>query len=138
VIDGVSAAVAYGFGPVLLGLAYEYNDASADFTPGRAALGKRNQVTGTAMYTLGASEFHVSVGWAGEWDNAPNSDALQYTLGYNYNLSKRTKLFAFYYSIENKTGTNTGALASTIVYGPSFNVPGQTLSVFGAGIRHNF
>ncbi|HEU4458250.1 MAG TPA: porin [Methylibium sp.] len=132
VIEGASAAIAYGFGPVLLGLNYEYSDASAAFTGG-TALGKRNQVTFTGMYTLGANEFHLSAGWADEWDNAPNSDAIQWTLGYNYNLSKRTKLYAFYYSIENKSGT-----PAAVVYGPSFAVPGDTLSVFGAGIRHNF
>jgi predicted porin len=120
VIEGASAAIAYGFGPVLLGLAYEYNDAPV--------LGKRNQVTGTAMYTVGASEFHLSVGYAEEWDNLPNSDALQYTVGYNYNLSKRTKVYAFYYGVDN----------NALVYGPGFALANQKLDVFGVGVRHNF
>ncbi len=43
------------------------------------------------MYAMGAFEFHVNVGRAGEYKNINDSDATQYTLGYNYNLSKRTK-----------------------------------------------
>jgi predicted porin len=127
-IEGFSLAAAYTLGPVLLGLAYENTDVTG--------LGKRDQVTGTAMYTLGASEFHLSVGWAGEWDNVADSDALQYTVGYNYNLSKRTKVYAFYHAMDNKSGT-----AGAIVYGGTANVPaiaGQTFSSIGLGIRHNF
>lgn len=129
-VKGFSAAGAYTVGPVLLGLAYENTDV--------AGLGKRNQVTGTVQYSLGASEFHVSLGWADEWDNVANSDALQYTLGYNYNLSKRTKLYAFYFAIKNESGTGTGGAP---VYGGTANLPAladKTFSSIGLGIRHSF
>ncbi len=105
---------------LLVGLAYENDKAPA------LNLGKRDSVTATAQYTLGASEFHVSVGYAGKWDNVPDSDAIQYTLGYNYNLSKRTKVYAFYYSIDN----------NKFAYGPG--LADQTFSSIGLGIRHNF
>lgn len=117
---GFSAAASYVFGPLFVGLAYENTD--------RPVLGKRNMVTGTAMYTVAASEFHVSVGWADEWDNLANSDAIQYTLGYNYNLSKRTKLYGFYYAIDN----------NDLVYGPGFALANATSSSIGVGVRHNF
>lgn len=127
VIEGFSAAASYGFGPFLLGLAYDNVKVPV--------LGKRDSVTFTGMYTVGASEFHLSAGWAGEYDNAPSSDALQYTLGYNYNLSKRTKVYAFYYAIDN----------NDLVYNERASVASQvpalanaTFSSLGVGIRHNF
>ncbi len=128
VAKGFAIAASYVFGPLFVGLSYDNVDV--------AGLGKRDAVTATAMYTVGASEFHLSYGHAGEWDNVPDSDANQFTLGYNYNLSKRTKLYAFYFAVDNEDGT-----ANAITYGGSGNlaaVPGQTWSSFGLGIRHNF
>jgi predicted porin len=87
-----------------------------------AGLGKRTNVRLSGMYAMGASEFHLNVGRAGEYDNASDSDATQFTLGYNYNLSKRTKLYAFY------TKLNDG----------SANVYGGDFSSIAAGLRHNF
>jgi len=133
-LSGWVATGAYAFGPLLLGLSYDYVDQQ---TTG-FDLGTRNSVTGTAMYTLGASEFHLSVGWADEWDNVRNSDALQFTIGYNYNLSKRTKLYGFYYQMNNENGTG-----GAITYGSGLNStvapqPNDTFSSIGLGIRHNF
>lgn len=130
VVKGFSIGAFYTTGPLGLGLAYENSDV--------AGLGKRDQVTGTAMYTVGASEFHLSVGYAGEWDNVSDSDALQYTLGYNYNLSKRTKVYAFYFAVDNKSGTGTSGAP---IYGGTVNVPAlsnETFSSVGLGLRHNF
>ncbi|MBN9205082.1 porin [Methylibium petroleiphilum] len=124
-IKGFSAGAAYTMGPFLLGLAYENSD--------DAVLGKRNQVTGTVQYTVGASEFHVSVGWADEWDNLADSDAIQYTLGYNYNLSKRTKVYAFYYAIDNNSFPYGGSGTATLPV-----LADNKFSSIGLGIRHNF
>ena len=52
---------------------------------------------------MGASEFHVNVGRAGEYKNINDSDATQYTVGYNYNLSKRTKVYGYYTRINNSS-----------------------------------
>lgn len=137
-VEGFALGGAYTIGPVLLGLTYENTDVEG--------LGKRNQVTGTARYTLGSSEFHLSAGWADEWDDVDDSGAYQFTLGYNYNLSKRTKLYAFYFAIDNDEGTGTpvagvpGA-AGAPVYGGTGNLPAlsdKTFSSIGLGIRHNF
>lgn len=131
--SGWVATAAYAFGPVLLGLEYDYVDQS---TTG-ANFGNRSSVTGTAMYTLGASEFHLSVGWADNWSRVSSSDATQFTLGYNYNLSKRTKLYGFYYQIDNGRGT-----ANAITYGNGGLglpvLPNEVFSSIGLGIRHNF
>lgn len=90
-------------------------------------LGKRNNFRLSAMYTVGASEFHANVGIAGDWDDLDDSGAKQFTLAYNYNLSKRTKLYALYTRVSNDDAA-------------AYNVttPGDNFSSFGVGIRHNF
>jgi predicted porin len=104
----------YEFGAVTLGGYYERDDF--------VVLGDRNNVRISAMYTLGASEFHANVGAAGKFSNRADSKAQQYTLGYNYNLSKRTKVYGYV------TRVNDGAAA---VYGGDFNST-------AIGVRHNF
>jgi predicted porin len=86
------------------------------------ATGNRNNVRLSAMYTLGASEFHLNGGFAGKTGKVTGTDAKQFTAAYNYNLSKRTKVYAFY------TKVNDGAAA---LYGGDF-------SSLAAGVRHNF
>ena len=86
------------------------------------AAGSRTNVRLAGMYTMGASEFHVNVGTAGKVGSVANSKASQATLGYNYNLSKRTKVYGFY------TRFNDGTAG---LYGGDF-------SSLAAGVRHNF
>ena len=84
--------------------------------------GKRNNVRVSAMYTVGASEFHANVGSAGKFSNVVDSKAQQYTLGYNYNLSKRTKVYGYFTRLNDNAGK---------VYGGDFNST-------AVGVRHNF
>jgi len=86
------------------------------------AAGSRNNLRLAGMYTMGASEFHANVGVAGKIGSIANSKASQATVGYNYNLSKRTKVYTFY------TRFNDGAAAA---YGGDF-------SSLAVGLRHNF
>ena len=123
----------YEFGAITLGGYYERDDFKsivATSTTGTPAvttltntnLGSRNNFRVSAMYTMGASEFHANVGSAGKFSNIANSKAQQYTLGYNYNLSKRTKVYGYV------TRVNDSAAG---VYGGDF-------SATAVGIRHNF
>ena len=108
----------YGMGPFTLA-AYaqrdEINDAS------------RNVFRVAGMYTLGASEFHVNVGYAGKIGDVANTQATQTTLGYNYNLSKRTKVYGFVTKVDNKA--NAGYFTGT---------DGADFSSVAVGVRHNF
>jgi len=80
----------------------------------------RNVYRVSGMYTLGQSEFHVNFGATqGRGDFAAAGKTNQFTLGYNYNLSKRTKVYAYY--------TDVNAKLNTV----DFNS-------IAAGIRHNF
>jgi predicted porin len=94
---------------------------------------KRNNLRGAFMYTLGASEFHLNAGFAGDRDGANDTGAKQFTLGYNYNLSKRTKVYTFYTKVDNDANAtyNPGGFVSA-------PTAGQNLQSFALGIRHNF
>ena len=110
----------YDFGPFVLGAYYEY--AKLDVADVRRA---RNNVRVSGMYRLDASEFHANVGYAGDLKGLSDSGALQWTLAYNYNLSKRTKVYAFYSEVRDD--------------GAGYYVQdGRTNSYAALGIRHNF
>lgn len=119
-----SVRALYTFGQVTLGAYYQRNDENV--------LGTRNNFRLSGMYVLGASEFHANVGRANAWSKLDSSSATQWTLGYNYNLSKRTKVYTYY------TRINNGANAT---YGYDKNngvAAGKDFSSFALGIRHNF
>lgn len=143
-------ALNYDNGPLHLGAGYDQNSGPDDlkqlavralyelgaFTIGgyyqrvEADDADRDSVRAAVMYTMGANEFHVNVGWADDVDG--NDGAVQYTLGYNYNLSKRTKVYAFYTKIKNDSGAAYGIPATS-------DVPaGRDPSSIAIGVRHNF
>jgi predicted porin len=86
-----------------------------------ANLGKRTSFRLTGMYAVGSSEFHLAYGKADDYKNLSNSDADQFVVGYNYNLSKRTKVYGYYTKLDSAA-----------------NGPYGDLSSFAVGVRHNF
>lgn len=84
--------------------------------------GSRNNLRLMAMWVQGANEFHLNHGRAGKIGSVANSDATQTTLGWNHNLSKRTKVYA------SLTRVDDGSVG---VYGGDF----RSLAL---GLRHNF
>lgn len=109
----------YTFGQFTVGGYYQRNDEDV--------AGTRNNYRLSGMYALGASEFHVNVGRAAKWSNIADSAATQWTLGYNYNLSKRTKAYAYYTKVDNKNGASYMS-----------GTAGDDFSSFAVGVRHNF
>ncbi|MBV8249040.1 MAG: porin [Comamonas sp.] len=123
----------YTIGQFTLGAYYQRNKDANQLAPG--GLGSRNNFRLSGMYALGASEFHVNVGHANSWSNASDSAATQWTLGYNYNLSKRTKVYTYYTRINNQSNANytaSGAFSSLA------SGPGKDFSSFAVGVRHAF
>ena len=116
---------AYTFGQFTVGGYYQRNKDDNQWVSGGA--GTRDNFRLSGMYTMGASEFHVNLGHANKWSNVPDSAATQWTLGYNYNLSKRTKVYGFY------TRVNNSALSDVNV-----TKAGDNFSSFAVGVRHNF
>ncbi|GAA0767424.1 porin [Ideonella azotifigens] len=144
-----SGAVNYDRGPLHLGLGYEQHGDDKQ-TVGRAVYelgaftfgGYYGQVSGdskhniwrvSGMYTLGNNELHLNYGQAGKIDGVPDSGANQWTAQWNYNLSKRTKVYAFYSKLNNDDNAAYQAFADAGSQGL-----GQNFSSYGAGIRHNF
>jgi len=86
-----------------------------------AGFGNRTTVRLSGMYAMGNTEFHANWGRAGDYSKVVgDSQADQFTLAVNQNLSKRTKVYAFWTKVADK-GTIYGDFSSVAV-----------------GVRHNF
>jgi predicted porin len=109
----------YTFGPVTVG-GYIQRDENGYAS---ANLGDRSSFRVSAMYEMGPAELHLNVGRAGKYSNVANSEATQATVGANYNLSKRTKVYTYYTRVDDK-------LNAAGLYGD--------YSSFAVGVRHNF
>ena len=105
----------YEAGPVIFG-AMVQRDSEA-YGPGN-----RTNVRGSVAYIFGLNELHLNVGVADDYSKLSDSGARQFTVGYNYNLSKRTKMYAFYTKVDAERFTP---------YAGDF-------SSLAAGVRHNF
>ena len=158
-VNPMAFAANYGLGNLNLGLGYERGDntqtanttdyasqvtARAYYTMGALGFGgyyqkssgtsyDRNAYRLSAMYTLGQNEFHVNYGSAGNRAGVANTGADQFTLGYNYNLDKQTKVYALFTNINNKSG-------AAYTPGRLFVNPtnGQDVNSYGVGVRYNF
>jgi predicted porin len=112
----------YEFGAFTVGALYQRD---TDFY----GLGNRNYFRVSGMYAFGANELHVNIGRAGEYNDEVASDtATQWTIGYNYNLSKRTKVYGYYTGI---TGDDAARYTGITTGNGKFNA-------LAVGIRHNF
>ncbi len=134
-------AANYSLGALHLGLGYEKNGSAkqaaisglyemGSFIVGAMiqrdtnayGSGTRSNFRLSAAYMMGSSEFHVNVGKAGDYSKQSQSGAKQYTLGYNYNLSKRTKVYGYYTKVDAERFTGYAADFSSLA----------------VGVRHNF
>ncbi|MBH9553911.1 porin [Inhella gelatinilytica] len=133
--NGTDIGANYDAGPMHLGFGYSKQGAQSQwaarglFEMGPVTLGgyfQRNDLGATTqniwrlagMYASGASEFHVNLGAANKGPKAG-----QWTLGYNYNLSKRTKVYTYYTKYDlNKDTAAADAEFSSLAF----------------GVRHNF
>lgn len=88
--------------------------------------GKRNVTRVALSYAWEGSDVHANFGRA----NGPQGQhAKQWTLGYNYHLSQRTKLYALYTTISNHNGASYG------IDGMQAN---DQLKAVSIGVRHLF
>jgi predicted porin len=100
----------------------------------------RNYFRISAMMPVGKHEFHVNIGSVNGRLDADLSDdgAKQWTLAYNYNITKETKVYAFYTTVDNDPNGNYGGA----VFGPNQGVVavtnGLNIQSIAVGVRHNF
>jgi predicted porin len=121
----------YDLKVVVLGALFE-RAKSKTFTTGDAS---RNYVRVSAMMPVGKHEFHVNFGTVnGRLDRADLSDdgARQWTLGYNYNITKETKVYGFFTTVNNDTNGNYAGFAN-----PN-GVTAVDMTSIALGVRHNF
>lgn len=111
-------------GPFTVGAYYERS--KFDFGGGQRR--SRNNYRLSGMYALGNNEFHLNYGMADDFSGINSSGAKQWTVGYNYNLSKRTKVYAFYTELDDDSGSNFYVGAAN----------GAKFQSLAAGLRHNF
>ena len=135
-------AVNYNVGALALGLGYEKNG-SSNQVAGRALYemgpfvfggyvqrhkdaikGSRTIYRLSGMYVFGASELHLNYGHAGAFSNVSGSEASQGTVGYNYNLSKRTKVYTYYTRVDDAPGLKAVGVGDR--------------KAIAFGVRHNF
>jgi predicted porin len=83
-----------------------------------------------AMFPVGQHEFHVNYGLV---DADGDRGAQQWTLAYNYNITKTTKVYAFYTTVDNDDNGAFGFATTTTA--PS---TGSKQSSIAVGFRHNF
>jgi len=143
-IDPMSLAANYDAGPLHLVLGYEECDGAKStavrglyemgaltlggyFETNSGAYKRSSNIRLAAAYAMGAGEFHANLGLAGKQNDTADSSAKQFTLGYNHNLSKRTKVYGYYTKVDNQAnaGYMTGAA-------------GVDFSSLAFGVRHNF
>lgn len=137
-LKSISLRGLYEMGPLTVGGYIEQNSGSADndalSNPLLATDAKRLNFRVSAMYVMGAGEFHANYGKADEIGDQANTGADQYTLGYNYNLSKRTKVYGYY------TAVNSDSQAAAKLYAAfdAAKLGVRDFSSFAVGLRHNF
>ena len=95
-------------GIVLAGL-YERSAA----IPAAGATAYRNYARIAAKYPLGKHEYHINYAVAGSLSTTSESGATQATLGYNYNLTEQTKVYAIATRIGNKRNASYSFLDDT-------------------------
>ena len=134
--DQMAVRVSYALGDLTLAGYYMRGQDETDPT----FLGLKKKIDTyrlSAMYTLGASEFHANIGRANKTKigstSIAQSSATQWTLAYNYNLSKRTKAYAMYSKVSNGNASSYGPTSLGGAVGA-----GQDFRTFGLGVRHLF
>jgi len=118
---------AYDFKFMVLGALWETSE--TDILGGSA---DRDYFRIAAMFPFGQHEAHLNYGWV-DADNSAGGK--QWTIAYNYNITKATKVYAFYTTVDNDTNGAFifGGSTTTIT-----SVPAAQYSSIAVGVRHNF
>ena len=131
-LDAWNIAGSWNFG--FMKLSAFYGDMSADGPVAgvNRKAGRENWYVGVAA-PFGQWNFKASYGGTNGTDELNNVDASQWAIGADYNLSKRTALYATWASINNDNGArfSVSTQASTLLSG-SNSTGGQL------GVRHSF
>lgn len=123
----------YEIGDLTLGAYYQKQDTKA-----ANQKAKRDVYRVSAKYVIGASELHANIGQASKYKvngTKTGNSATQWTLAYNYNLSKRTKVYALYSNLSHTESAGIDFKGS-FTMDPSNG--SDKFRTMGIGIRHFF
>jgi predicted porin len=118
-----------------VGLAYERNDMKSATVQNTVVGAKRNAFYASGQYNVAPNAAVVaSLAYAGKikvgGNTVADSGAIQYVLGGQYDLSKRTQVYGYYTKLDNKANASY-----SFVNTGTNNVDNQA---FVMGVRHNF
>jgi predicted porin len=87
-------------------------------------------------YAMGSGTFRASYSRAFSATGAPDTGAQQWAIGYGYDLSKRTELFAAAAYVQNQAAANYNPLTFAL---DGYSTPiGANVSMVSVGIHHSF
>ena len=132
-LDAWKLGVGYKFGDAKVGFGYESMD-----DDGGATVNDRNAWFINGTYAMGPITLKAQYASAGDGDTAPDTSADYWAIGVDYNLSKRTKVYALYATTDNDAGGlyATGGAGAGGTFTPT--VAGTDPSVLSIGIEHSF
>ena len=140
------ASVAYTFGNIKVGATFL--DAKFETLPGQE-LKKKTATVGVEWVIAGPHSIEAQYGWAGDSKGnstvgiggngghaASGSDTGgdQFSIAYNYNFSKRTRLKVAYVRVDNDTNTRSYRIGNTA----ALLTNGENVDAFGIHIGHRF
>lgn len=89
-------------------------------------------------YNLGANNFFLTYARVGNLSNTSNTGANTWTLGYGYDLSKRTSVGLYVTKLSNKSGGTYSPFVSGSTLSGSLLQAGESATQVYAGIQHAF
>ena len=132
----------YNFGVATVGLTYDQSEINAGLIGAADSKTKRNVWSMPVTVPVGAGTFLFTYTKAGNGErngvDIANSSSALWFMGYDYSLSKRTKVGVSYAKLNNKANAGYTLYTQASANGTPNNVVGQDASQLYMGIRHVF
>ena len=137
-VEGIKAGVGYAYAPgAMVGVVYER--LRGDDLGTRGSKDERDAWSLSIKHPINNFVLKAQYTQAGKYKDETgtigNSGARMYSLGTDYNLSKRTALFAHYVHLDNHSNANYNFTSTSTSAGQT---AGADSNVLGVGIRHAF
>jgi predicted porin len=131
----IKVGLGYTFSGFTVGGVYENIDLDSNKS-GESSV-DRDAFYFTGSYAFGPSAIKGFYGWADDVEDTKNTGADMWGVGYDYNLSKRTTLYALYTGINNEGAGRYGANSGQGL-GSAYQSVGHNLNVYSVGVIHKF
>jgi predicted porin len=145
-LESWKIGLGYTFGGFTIGGIYENIEVSADNAivnvGGRVVEQDVDDLDRDAWYLTGQYAFGPNVikamyGQADDFGDIDDTGADVWAIGYDYNFSKRTTLYALYNQLNNDDNASYSANSGQGV-GSAYSNPGDDVDVFSVGVIHKF